>query len=102
MPDFRALTLGIDTPAGTGEWMGISSSYAIFRSNHLRRLATAGAGDQCRSPAPAIRLAAFLALWSTATLFLFLSGALKSEFGGNPDEAAHYVTGLMIHDYVAE
>ena len=82
--------------------MGISSSYATFRSNHFRRLANAGLADQCRSPARGVRLAAFLALWGTATLFLFLSGALKSEFGGNPDEAAHYVTGLMIHDYVAE
>jgi hypothetical protein len=29
------------------------------------------------------------------------SGGLTGEFGNHPDEAAHYVTGLMIHDYVA-
>jgi hypothetical protein len=28
------------------------------------------------------------------------NGAFDSEFGGYPDEAAHYVTGLMVHDYV--
>jgi hypothetical protein len=28
-------------------------------------------------------------------------GAYKSEFGGHPDEAAHYVTGLMVRDYLA-
>lgn len=29
------------------------------------------------------------------------SGAFQAEFVGNPDEAAHYVTGLMVRDYVA-
>jgi hypothetical protein len=28
-------------------------------------------------------------------------GAHTSDFAGSPDEAAHYVTGLMIHDYLA-
>ncbi|MFN7140224.1 MAG: ArnT family glycosyltransferase [Limisphaerales bacterium] len=36
------------------------------------------------------------------TFFLQLrGGAYETEFGGHPDEAAHYVTGLMIRDYVA-
>jgi MFS family permease len=37
-------------------------------------------------------------------LVLFLqwqSGAYQNEFGGHPDEASHYVTGLMIRDYLA-
>jgi 4-amino-4-deoxy-L-arabinose transferase-like glycosyltransferase len=29
------------------------------------------------------------------------SGAYQAEFGGYPDEPAHYVTSLMVHDYVA-
>lgn len=29
------------------------------------------------------------------------TGAYRAEFGSEPDEAAHYVTGLMIHDYIA-
>jgi hypothetical protein len=28
------------------------------------------------------------------------AGAFEGEFGGHPDEAAHYVTGLMVHDYL--
>ena len=28
------------------------------------------------------------------------NSAYQSEFGGYPDEAAHYVSGLMIHDYI--
>ncbi|HEY2343551.1 MAG TPA: glycosyltransferase family 39 protein [Chthoniobacteraceae bacterium] len=28
-----------------------------------------------------------------------IEGPSRSEFGGHPDEAAHYVTGLMFHDY---
>jgi 4-amino-4-deoxy-L-arabinose transferase-like glycosyltransferase len=27
-------------------------------------------------------------------------GALQADFGGHPDEPAHYVTGLMVHDYI--
>ena len=28
-------------------------------------------------------------------------GAFEKDFGGHPDEAAHYITGLMVRDYVA-
>lgn len=30
------------------------------------------------------------------------TGAYQAEFGGHPDEAAHYVTGLMVHDYLVD
>ena len=29
------------------------------------------------------------------------AGAYRSEFGAHPDESAHYVTGLMVRQYVA-
>ena len=29
------------------------------------------------------------------------AGAYSSELGGHPDEAGHYVSGLMAHDYLA-
>ncbi len=29
------------------------------------------------------------------------NGAFVSEWGGHPDEAAHYITGLMVRDYIA-
>lgn len=31
----------------------------------------------------------------------FASGAYNAEFGGYPDEPAHYITSLMVHDYIA-
>ena len=34
-------------------------------------------------------------------VFQWLGGAYQSEFGSHPDEAAHYVTGLVMHDYIA-
>src|ERR1035441_7216098 len=42
-------------------------------------------------------------------LFLFLvvvglqwwAGAFTAEFSGYPDEASHYMSGLLVHDYVA-
>src|SRR5580704_9115153 len=48
------------------------------------------------------RLAAVLAaLLLAAILFQILGNAYGSEFGGYPDESAHFVTGLMIRDYMA-
>ena len=45
-----------------------------------------------------LMLSAFFAL----TYFLQTnSGAYQAEFGSEPDEAAHYVTGLCVRDYVA-
>jgi hypothetical protein len=32
--------------------------------------------------------------------FQYVSGSWRDEFGGYDDEAAHYVTGLMVHDYL--
>jgi 4-amino-4-deoxy-L-arabinose transferase-like glycosyltransferase len=50
---------------------------------------------------PALRWSAvFLALLLFAILLQWLSGAYSSEFSG-ADESAHFVTGLMIRDYVA-
>lgn len=47
-----------------------------------------------RLPALAIFLALTIALqWQEQ--------AYRSEFGAEPDEAAHYVTGLMVRDYIA-
>lgn len=46
-----------------------------------------------------------LAIWCVCLLaalaLQWRSGTYSSEFGGFPDEAAHYVTGLMVHDYLA-
>jgi Dolichyl-phosphate-mannose-protein mannosyltransferase len=43
----------------------------------------------------------FLALWILAIGLSWYDGAFRGEFGGYPDESAHYVTGLMVHDYLA-
>ncbi|MEJ7636684.1 MAG: glycosyltransferase family 39 protein [Singulisphaera sp.] len=39
-------------------------------------------------------------LLATIILLQAASGAYGSESGGSPDEASHYVTGLMVHDYL--
>jgi hypothetical protein len=36
-----------------------------------------------------------------AALLQVRSGAYRSEFGAHPDEAAHYVTGVMVREYLA-
>jgi hypothetical protein len=46
------------------------------------------------------RVAAFAAFCCATVLMVYLSGAFTHELGGAADEAAHFMTGLMIHDYV--
>jgi hypothetical protein len=41
------------------------------------------------------------ALWMLALLLQWQAGAFAVELSGNPDESAHYITGLMIRDYIA-
>ncbi|MCI0338135.1 MAG: glycosyltransferase family 39 protein [Acidobacteria bacterium] len=41
-----------------------------------------------------------LLFFSLIVWLQWLSGAFRNEFGGDPDEASHYVTGLMIGDYM--
>jgi Dolichyl-phosphate-mannose-protein mannosyltransferase len=42
--------------------------------------------------------AVLVALYSVAVLCLWTSGAFRGEFADYPDEAGHYVTGLLFHD----
>jgi len=41
-----------------------------------------------------------LLLAALVTFFQFASGSHHSELGSHPDEAAHFVTGLMVRDYL--
>lgn len=45
---------------------------------------------------------ALIAFAVIVVAFQYLTGAYSSEFGAEPDESAHYVTGLMIRDYLAD
>lgn len=45
---------------------------------------------------------AFVVAFDLAWLWQRENGAFASELGGHPDEAAHYVTGLMFHDYLVQ
>jgi hypothetical protein len=49
---------------------------------------------------PATILVALL-LASLVVLLQWRSGALEAEFAAHPDEAAHYVSGLLVRDYIA-
>jgi hypothetical protein len=46
-------------------------------------------------------LVVFIAAFCVIAGMRCSGGAFVSELGGHPDEAAHFVTGLMMHDYVA-
>ena len=46
-------------------------------------------------------LLAFLMFFAFAVVLQAWHGAYSAEFSGNPDEPAHYVTGVMVRDYLA-
>ena len=43
-------------------------------------------------------LIAFIIAFDVAAFFQWADGAFQSEFGGHPDEATHYLTGLRVRD----
>jgi len=53
-----------------------------------------------RSRAFALAAIVFVLAFNVAAFWQWRTGAHTSEFGGHPDEAAHYVTGLMLRDYL--
>src|SRR6476646_5665625 len=46
-------------------------------------------------------LCVFCLFFAVTALLQWLSGTYQSDFGGYADEPAHFVTGLMVRDYVA-
>ena len=66
-------------------------------SNDPEPIVESAAAAKAMWPKRLIVLAVFLGviLWLQA-----MSGTYHSEFGSHPDEAAHYVTGLMVRDYL--
>ena len=46
-------------------------------------------------------LATFLVLFVVTLLLQWASGAHSAALGVEPDESSHYVTGVMVHDYIA-
>ena len=54
----------------------------------------------CAAPVIA-EMGIFLALLGVALLLQWAGGAYSSEMGHYPDEAGHYITGLMVRDYAA-
>ena len=53
------------------------------------------------SPSVWTLVAVCVAFWILAAALQWRAGVFAVEFGGHPDEAAHYVTGVMLRDYVA-
>jgi hypothetical protein len=43
----------------------------------------------------------FLLFFAVVVVIQTFTDAYRAEFGSEPDEAAHYVTGLMVRDYIA-
>jgi hypothetical protein len=43
----------------------------------------------------------FFIYFLIAAIFQWRAGAFRSELAGTADEPAHYVTGLLVHDYIA-
>lgn len=57
-------------------------------------------GFATRQPSRWLRLGQFAGLLALAVICQWRNNAFQSEFGRHSDEAAHYVTGLMVHDFL--
>ena len=58
--------------------------------------------DEAREQTPMLRdIPVWLLLMAVVVWLQIWSGAYRGEFGGYPDEPAHYVTSLMLRDYAA-
>jgi hypothetical protein len=65
-------------------------------------VAQKSAGRALVDRVPGQGLALFLVFFLTVVGLQWLAGAYQSEFGGSSqDEGAHYITGLMVRDYIA-
>ncbi len=72
----------------------------VERSESQATAKTARADGRSVSWRPAAVVCSIFALYlCVAILLQWSSGAFRSQFGAYPDEPAHYVTGLMVHDY---
>jgi hypothetical protein len=56
--------------------------------------------DQPKRPRCCACCLPFLLFLAIVVLIQYFVGGYRAEFGSEPDEAAHYVTGLMVHDYI--
>ncbi|MHC4267337.1 MAG: ArnT family glycosyltransferase [Planctomycetota bacterium] len=56
-------------------------------------------GDYIRKRKYSSLILVFLFLFICQVVLQLAGGAFSNEFGCYPDEAGHYVTGLMVHDY---
>ncbi len=74
----------------------VSDDFASATSRAQISVATGGA----ISPTLPKQIIILAALFALAVLLQVLSGAFTSEFNAYPDEPAHYVTSLMLREYI--
>lgn len=60
-----------------------------------------GVSLRARSYRPLEAAAVAAVAFGLTVLLQARGGAFRSEFSAHPDESAHYVTGLMVREYVA-
>ena len=82
-----------------------ASEPAMIVNTELRStISSPGTSERLRTrlASPLLRrdLACFVVLFVITVLLQVASGAYRSEFGSYPDEPAHYVTSLMVREYV--
>jgi len=58
-------------------------------------------GESPRLRNPLCSIGIFAGLWCVITFMQWCSGAFEGAFAAEADEPSHYVTGLMIRDYIA-
>ena len=57
-------------------------------------------GHDVRNAGRRDALAIVVLLFAVVLAFQYLGGAFTAELSGYPDEASHYMSGLLVHDYI--
>lgn len=86
--------------------MRFTRSHAIAVESAILHDSTAPDLSERISPIPPVKsvfrdLMVSSGLYCVTLLWLLISRAFSAEFADYPDEAGHYITGLLFHDYLA-
>lgn len=66
----------------------------------IEELLALGQSRETKSRGRAARISAWLVLLALIVILQWRAGAFNAEFSAYPDEASHYMSGLLVHDYV--
>jgi len=66
----------------------------------MEAISTGRPGNEIRNGGRRNAIAIVVLLFSVVLALQYLAGAFTSELSGYPDEPSHYMSGVLVHDYI--